>query len=319
MWPNPGKPYLGTFVKTLVEGLRAYGGVHDVLLVPAHESPFNYITIIPTLLSTLKKGNYDLVHAQFAHCALIAGLFSKVPVVAHYHGEFDYRSTEQYRLTAHVLDRRKDSLLAILSSKLVKAAVVVNKEDYDRISRRFKAVIPIGVDEDAFTPIPRPQACSALSWDPSVKRVLFPSSPGRPEKNYYLFKRVLSILGNSGTRIEEVILQGVPHSRVPIYLSAVDVMLLTSRTEASATVIREATACNLPVVACPVGDATLQLAGVSPGGVFASEPQALADAVKHVLSSGQRSNGREKALETWGLRKTVKSMMDFYERVLRDS
>lgn len=322
MWPTKLQPSSGTFVKSLVEGLRNENGVHDVLVVPVEKTRWNYIGIAPQLLRRLREGRYDLVHAQYAHCALIAGLVAPVPVVAHYHGEFgdsnDTISAPNLSVVTNRLDRRKDACLARISSRLAKGAIVVKQSDLVSVSSRYKAVIPIGPDESKFVPIPHDEACARLGWDSKSLRVLFPSNRQRVEKNYPLFQRVINLLELRGLKVEPVILEGVPHENVPLYLNAVDLMLLTSRTEASATVIKEANLCNLPVVACPAGDAALQLSGVRPGGVFFPEPEMLADAAKTILLSRTQSDGRKKA-EKWGLKQTVRSVMKFYQLVLSGS
>ena len=318
MWPTSRRPYSGTFVVSLVKGLRREGGRHDVLVVPVDQSRWNYFLIVPRFRRKLREGCYDLIHAQYAHCALIAGLFSTVPVVAHYHGEFGYhfKGTEEKLVDALVRAAYwKDSSIAHFSSRLVKGAIVVNPADLKFVASPHKAVISIGTDEEVFMPMPREEACARLGWEPAPARVLFPSSPKRPEKNYPLFQKVIRLLREDGLKLEEVVLDGVPHESVPLYLNAVDVMLLTSRTEASATVIREANLCNLPVVTCPAGDAALQLKDVNPGGVFSPEPKMLADAVRKILLSRTRSDGRKKAKD-WGLGQTVSSVLEFYQLVL---
>src|SRR5207248_2675126 len=77
------------------------------------------------------------------------------------------------------------------------------------------------------------------------------------------------------------------------WMNAADVLLLTSISEGSPTVVKEAMACNLPVVTVPVGDVRERLAGVAHCHVVEPGPEPLADALENVLSSGARSNGRQ--------------------------
>ena len=319
MWPTPERPTNGTFVKALVEGLRRTGGVHDILVIPFKQSKPGYLGAFSLLKKKLHEKRYDLVHAQYAHCALIAGLASQTPVIAHYHGEFGYRDGQQrvadWTGFINRLDYRKDAFLARISSVLVDGAIVVNSDDLDRVVCHRKTVIPIGPDEKTFVPMEREEACTRLGWDPSPLRILFPSSPRRPEKNYALFHEVVKRLWEGGVEVEPVILQGVPYEQVPLYMNAVDLMLLTSRTEASATVIKEANFCNLPVIACPTGDAALQLAGVSSGGVYPPRAEMLIEAAIPILQARERSDGRKKA-EEWGLQRSVQAVCGFYCEML---
>jgi teichuronic acid biosynthesis glycosyltransferase TuaC len=43
-------------------------------------------------------------------------------------------------------------------------------------------------------------------------------------------------------------LRGIEYEQVPIWLNASDVLLVTSHHEGSPTIVKEALACNLPIV-----------------------------------------------------------------------
>ena len=77
-----------------------------------------------------------------------------------------------------------------------------------------------------------------------------------------------------------------------------DVFALTSRHEGSPNVVKEALACNLPVVAVNVGDVAERLRGVEGCAVAASDdPADLARALERVLASGARAAGRQAVAE----------------------
>src|SRR5207248_3056525 len=78
--------------------------------------------------------------------------------------------------------------------------------------------------------------------------------------------------------------------------NAADCLLHASTSEGSANVIKEAMACNLPVVATPVGDAAERLAGVTPSFVCPADVELLARAVAECVHPARRSNGREQCL-----------------------
>lgn len=320
MWPSKEKPYNGTFVKTLVEALRRTEGKHDVLIIPAEQSKWEYFRAIFRLRRLLSKKKYDFIHTQYAHSALVASMVKKLPVIAHFHNEFGYRdktSGELFRDAPNLLGYRWSAFLARLAARLSQAVIVVNPSDLELIHSKAKTIIPIGVDESVFYPISREKACKMLGWNPEPLRVLFPSDPSRPEKNYKLFEAVMSKLKQIFPDIQSVVLKGkVPHEKMPLYLNAVDLMLLTSRTEASSTVIKEANFCNLPVVACPAGDAREQLEGVSPSAVVPPDINLLTGTCVKILKERKRSNGRIK-VKDYSINTTVKKVLSFYERILR--
>jgi teichuronic acid biosynthesis glycosyltransferase TuaC len=102
-----------------------------------------------------------------------------------------------------------------------------------------------------------------------------------------------------------------PH-QVPLYLNAADVLLCASRAEGSPNIVKEALACNLPIVASPVGDVPERLQGVFPSKVVAREPEAMADALIEILSLKQRSNGRERVMQ---VAQDARKVLEVYRRV----
>ena len=305
MWPTHEFPHSGTFVKNLVNGLRKRGGVHEVLFIPVYKSKWEYVKAFKILKDVLKAKKYHLVHSQYAHCNLIAGLVSRIPVVGHFHGEFGYGN--------YINEYYKDSLIAKFASKIIKASIVVNPWDIKHVCSKYKAVIPIGVDPDFFYPMDRVKACKALGWDPKPLKVLFPSDPKRPEKNYGLFKKVLNKLKKEFCDLKEVILHRVPYEKVPLYMNAVDLMILSSKTEASPTVIKEALACNLPIISTPVGDTLECLKGVRNSAVV--RPEGIYEVARDILKKRTRSNGRIK-ISHYSLEITINKVLRFYQKIL---
>jgi glycosyltransferase involved in cell wall biosynthesis len=81
---------------------------------------------------------------------------------------------------------------------------------------------------------------------------------------------------------------------MPLLMNAADCLLLTSTTEGSPNVVKEALACDLPVVSTEVGDVPALLAGVSPSTIAEANPEALASGVIECTTERRRSNGRER-------------------------
>ena len=90
----------------------------------------------------------------------------------------------------------------------------------------------------------------------------------------------------------------VPHTDIPLYMSACDALVFTSMQEGSPNVVKEALACNLPVVSVPVGDVETRLKGVEGCELCSDDdPETIAAALHRVLARGGRTNGRETVLE----------------------
>jgi glycosyltransferase involved in cell wall biosynthesis len=109
----------------------------------------------------------------------------------------------------------------------------------------------------------------------------------------------------------------VPHEEVPLHMSAGDALVFTSRQEGSPNVVKEALACNLPVVSVRVADVPERLRGVVGCELCDDErPETLAAALERVLRRKQRSNGRE-AAQALDERLLTARLIEVYRSVLR--
>lgn len=260
-------------------------------------SVIDYLRLLPP---TVRRsfGEYDLIHANSGLTAPAAVLQPNLPTVVSLWGT-DLMG--RYGPVTELFSRQCD-------------AVVVMSDEMSRIFGGDCHVIPHGVDLDKFSPTPQEAAAEDLGWSTDVHQVLFPYPPERGVKE---FPRAASIVAEARSRLEDpVVLQtvtGVPHAAMPTYMNAADLLLLTSRREGSPNSVKEALACNLPVVATPVGDVPERLDGVEPSAV-ADGDRELVDAVVDTLRDGSRSNGREHAAEVSVDRMTDR-LVDVYRTV----
>jgi glycosyltransferase involved in cell wall biosynthesis len=160
--------------------------------------------------------------------------------------------------------------------------------------RRKVKVIPSGVDLEVFRPIGRIQARRELAWSYDEPVVLFNAGQSPQQKGQPLVQAAVEILRRRSTSLCLYVTTG-GHSHVEMvrFLSAADCLVLASETEGSPNIVKEAMACNLPVVSVEVGDVRERLQGAHPGAIVARDPAALAQAIGEVIESPQRSNGRD--------------------------
>lgn len=239
-----------------------------------------------------KAPAYDLIHAHFGHCGWLARSQFRRPVVVSFMGS-DLLGTP--RAGGHVpwLSRlvvRANKRLA----RLVQG-VIVKSEEMARVVASVQAhVIPNGVDLQLFQPMDPAEARAALGFDPHKRYVLFPGHPLNPRKAFPVAQAAVAIAAQrAGEDIELVTLYPTPPDKVPLVMNACDVELLTSYIEGSPNVVKEAMACNLPVVTVNTGDVAELLAGVEGCRICPRTPEALAEGVLALLAEGERSNGRE--------------------------
>jgi teichuronic acid biosynthesis glycosyltransferase TuaC len=110
-------------------------------------------------------------------------------------------------------------------------------------------------------------------------------------------------------------LRGVPNSEVPVWINASDVMLLTSLHEGSPTIIKEALACNLPVVSVVVGDVRERIQGIKGCYLALSDPGDLANKLRLVHDGLRRVDGRIQ-MQEFSLERVALRLREFYSEVL---
>jgi hypothetical protein len=155
-------------------------------------------------------------------------------------------------------------------------------------------VLPNGVDVGWFRPMDKLQARAKLGWPSAERAILFnASSPSEIiRKNLTLTRKSVSALSRSVPDVTLRVICNVSSNEVLWMLNAADCLLVTSLHEGSPNIVKEAMACNLPVVSVPCGDVAERLKGTYPGGICPYDASALAEAIKEVLNVGCRSNGR---------------------------
>jgi teichuronic acid biosynthesis glycosyltransferase TuaC len=132
-----------------------------------------------------------------------------------------------------------------------------------RAARRRAQVLPCGVDVERFRPLPRAEARAALGLDPGPPCLLFPADPARAGKRYDRTEALVRALAAAGEAVQLHTLGGVAPERVPLWVNAASVVVVPSESEGFGLAVVEALACDVPVVATPVGVHPRALAGVA--------------------------------------------------------
>jgi teichuronic acid biosynthesis glycosyltransferase TuaC len=176
-------------------------------------------------------------------------------------------------------------------------------------------VISPGIDLESFRPMPRSQARRQLGLPLDKRLVLFAAHPGDPVKRYPLAQQAVALAADRFT-VELVALGGVQHQSVPLYMNACDVLLITSQHEGSPTVLKEALACNLPIVSVDVGDVQSRIGHV-PGCAVCDDdaPDTVAAGLVKVLMENRRIPGREQVISL-DVRLVVQKILEVYRSAL---
>lgn len=253
MFPTPEQPYYGIFIQEQIQSIaKLYPDIkYDIYSVRGNKNKLEYLSSIFKINYMIDRNDYDIIHIHYG----LAGLFllgkrkKKIPVIMTLHG-------------GDIQIQQKKYIQVFLTKRLLRkvdTAIVLNK-DMENIVKSMGITfhtVPCAVDTCLFKPNDK------LELSNEKIRILFPSDPKRPEKNYPLFQKVIAILRERyHLSVEEIELTRMTRTQVAKCLCNTHIVLLTSYSEGSPQVVKEALACNTPVVSTPVGDVRTLLQGV---------------------------------------------------------
>lgn len=297
MWPSASEPALGSFVRDQVDALRELDGVEiEVFAFP----PGGYARAARELRRRHRRGEFDLVHAHFGLSAWPALALRGTKHAVTLHGT-DLRHPRSKRITRAALPFL--DLVAAVSPELAREVPGAG-------GRRRVAVLPCGVDLDRFAPIPRAEARTRLGLPADEPCLLFPADPARPSKR---FDRAQEIA--EGTRL--LTLGRVHPFEVPLYVNAASAVLVPSEQEGFGLAVLEALACDVPVLATPLGIHPAALDGIE-GTLCAPYDRATWRTAlePHLNAAEPRVDGRARA-ELWSARKMARRVLRAWGEVLR--
>src|SRR4051794_1923736 len=228
--PTPDAPGRGVFVRDQVEALRDLPGIEEVVL---DEAPPGAPALLALAARCARRRGFDVVHAHYGLAAYPALAVRKAERAVTLHGN-DVRHPRTGRLTRAVLPRM--DLVATASESLA---------DELNVSQRPQ-VLPCGVSLRRLRPIPRAEARQALDLPPDEPFALFPADPARPVKR---FDRAREAAGPHALRT----LGHATPDEVALWINAANAVLVPSDAEGFGLAVIEALACDVPVLATPVG------------------------------------------------------------------
>jgi glycosyltransferase involved in cell wall biosynthesis len=322
MYPTEARPYFGIFVKRQVDAVRASGTETAVYFTDASSGRRRYLTALPGLRARLRRGDFDVIHAEHTYCVLqllvarAAARLPETPLVFTLHeGEIHggLRSAVQQRvhpLRALTYARGpKRFALRKADRRISVAAGLAERVGFEGAVD----VIGPGTDLELFRPMEKAICRETLGLPQDRPVVLFPADPADPNKGFDLVQAALGRLESN-----PLLLAGgsIPPSQMPIHLNASDAVVQASSYEAAPTVIREAVACGVPVVSTDVGDAEQLLTGLPGGFVSQREPAALASSIERAIASPRYPTEGPARLEQLGM--TLSQTTERHLAIYRD-
>jgi glycosyltransferase involved in cell wall biosynthesis len=296
LWPSVENPHHGAFIYRQVKFARQAGVQVDIFKYAGGFSPLAYSRAIMDFHRQLKQKKYDVIHGRFGQSALIICSQRQTPTVITYGGTDVYgRKDENGQLSWF---GRLQLFVSRLGFKCADEIILVAEDMTENVPRPDVHIFPDGLDLEIFREVP--DARRQLGWSPDKKVVLFVANPQKPIKRFGLAEQAVARARNQlpEQTIELLVVQGEPPERIPFYMSAADALVLTSMHEGSPNVVKEALACNLPVVGVDVGDVRQRIGAIA-GCVLCADdrPETIAAGLVTVLQRGERIAGRETVLD----------------------
>ena len=254
-WPTEKNPYAVPFLVRHVQLLKESGINVQVFHFRGKKNPFNYLKAWWRIRQIPYWEEAEILHAHWGQSAFPA-LFSRKKLVITYHGSDLYGIVNSYgrqTLQGRVLTWLSKCMAAhadyciTVSARLNKMLGAKNEKT---------VTIPMGIDLQKFQPMDKIDCREKLNLPKGTRFVLFVSDPTRPEKQFWLAQQAVNQYQarHPEQTIQLMVVNGIYNDQIPVYMNSGDVLILTSTHEGSPTVVKEAIACNLPVVSFNVGD-----------------------------------------------------------------
>lgn len=311
------------FVLEQGESLRQLGIIIDYM--PVHG---NYILAVRELKRKIRAFKPDIVHAHFGLSAITAELQSLVPVVTTFHnGE---------TLNWHV------NFLTSLFSRRAKHVVYVAQHIHDLVYFKAKkySIIPCGVNMEDCHIIDQAIARQQLGFEDGVKYILFGGGFDNLRKNYAILRDAVERIEQApwmpvegGERCGNIVcleMKGLSRADCVLRMNACDLFALPSHSEGSPQALKEAMACNCPIVATNMADVR-HLLGDLPGHYVLRNPRPtkerwdadeksldeLVALVQEALQFNARTNGRDRITELrLSNEQVAEQLIEIYKQVL---
>ena len=293
---------MAPFVYEQMKALQSMGVDCKPILVD--RGPKGYIRAIAQIKEAIKSYSPDIVHAHYGLCGLLANLQRRIPVITTYHG-------------TDIHDKRL-RVISQISILLSRRNIVVSEELRNKLPRQNSvSVIPCGVNSDLLVPMSKDEAAVKLGWNLNDKHILFSKEFYNTTKNYPLAKAAVDVYNatySQGSHAELLEFIGYTREQVLLLYNAVDCVLMTSDHEGSPQFIKEAMACNCPIVSVDVGDVKQVISGVDGCYIADRTPEDIARKLNVAIHFG-KTKGREKVLQEFDSGVIARRVIDVYKEV----
>ncbi len=248
----------------------------------------------------LKSRKFDVIHAHYSISAFAATFAGAKPLVVSLMGD-DVKGS-----------RLSQGFIRFLHKHRWKATIVKSEKMKNDIKIPDALVVPNGVDFEKFKFIDKKTARDKVNFN-DKKHIIFVVNHYSKSKNPQFALDAFKLLNDHDVELN--IVKGIDSELIPYYMYAADVLILTSLSEGSPNVIKEAMACNLPIVSTDAGDVA-QVISKTPGCFLASYDLAdFADKITKAINFGKPTGGRDN-IEHLDINVVAHKIIDIYKKAI---
>lgn len=241
---------------------------------------WGYLSNFSLLKRRIDEYKPDVIHAHYGLSGLLANMQRKVPVVTTYHGSD--------------INDKKVWPFSRLAMRLSAWNIFVSQKTLEKAKPKSKyTLMPCGVDLTDLQLTERREARRKMHLDETKRIVLFSGAFDNQVKDAALAKQSVALLHDKDAELIE--LKGYSREQVTLLMCASDTLLMTSVSEGSPQVVKEAMACGCPVVSVDVGDVKERTNGLE--GSFVSEKRdavELASLLRKAFDFEGKTDGRQR-------------------------
>lgn len=256
-----------------------------------------YLKNIPMLRKYIREGNFNIIHAHYSLSGIITSLSTNKPVIVSLMGS-DIKASFFYKYVIKFFCDFKWGSVIVKSKRM--------KNDL-RFSGAY--VVPNGVDFKKFKFIEKDVAQKKVGFDNNKKHIIFVASMNQSVKNFDLAQKAYKLLDSKNAELN--IVSFVDKDIMPHYMNAADVLIMTSFWEGSPNVVKEAMACNLPIVSTDVGDVKEIIKGTQGCYITSYDEVDISKKLEIVLKKNKRTNGRNN-VKHLGINNIAKKIIKIY-------
>ncbi len=286
-YPEKGSS-AGAFLEREVVGLRREGIDVTVLHL---KGKLKYITGAMKVFAASFSRKYDIIHGHYVFCGVVARCQFLKPVVISIWGAELLTNPD----VPDTLSRKIGRAITPTMARIVDWNTVPIFSMTKLLPGSSVRVVTQGIDFTSFYPIPQLEARKKLGLDLNLNHryILFCTDPKRPQKGFPIAEAAVAQLRQEGMDVELLVVNNLPQATLLLYYNAGDILVVPSYWESGPYVVKEAMACNLPVIATDVGDVR-DVVQKTFGCVIAERnPEAFAAAIKQTLLSVRKTTGRQ--------------------------